>query len=118
MEEGERPSGAGSRFSAPAPETPSRPHHALGSATPGPQPGCAVSRSSAVSGVAVIADEPSLGACSVTTASRYPSATTGPPDNPDHGESPSATCAEGSGWGLLFTWTDSNPRASPDSTGT
>src|ERR1700730_13850230 len=97
MEEGERPSGAGSRFSAPAPETPSRPHHALGSATPGPQPGCAGSRSSAVSGVAVIADEPSLVACSVTTASGYPSATAGTPDTPDRGEPPGAPCAEGSG---------------------
>ena len=66
----------------------------------------------------MIAEEPARGACSVTTPSSSPSATTGPPDIPDHGESPSATRAGGSGSGALLTCTDSNPAASPDSTGT
>ena len=107
------PAGAGSRFSLVAPETPSRVHQAPGSATPGPQPGCAGSASSAVSGVAVIAEEPARGACSVTTPSRSPSATTGPPDIPDHGESPSAAAPGGSGRGALLTCTDSNPLGQP-----
>ena len=44
--------------------TPSRAHHAAALPTPGPQPGCAGSGSSALSGTAVIADGPSRGACS------------------------------------------------------
>ena len=77
------------RCSACTPETPSRAHHARGSAMPDPQPRCAGSASSAVSGVAIIADGPARGACSVTTPSSSPSATTGPPDIPDHCDSPS-----------------------------
>ena len=45
---------------------------------------------SAVNGTAVIADGPSRGACSVTTPSRHPAATTGAPDIPDHSDAPSA----------------------------
>ena len=66
----------------------------------------------------MIAEGPARGACSVTTPSSSPSATTGPPDIPDHCDSPSAVCPGGSGRGALLTCTDSNPPASPDSTGT
>jgi hypothetical protein len=109
---------SGSFRSAWTPGTPSRAHHAPGSTTPGPHRGWAGSASSAVSGVAVIAEGPALGACSVTTASSSPSATTGPPDIPDHSEPPSSVCQGGSGRGAVLTSTVSSPPASPDSTGT
>ena len=80
-------------------QTPSRAHHAAGFATPGPQPGCAGSASSAVRGVAVIAESPARGACSVTTPSSSPPAITGPPDIPDHCDSPSAVCPAAAGGG-------------------
>src|SRR5262249_7557160 len=56
--------------SASGPGTPSRTHQLVGSLTPGPHPGCAGAASSAVSGVTAIAEEPSRGACSVTTPTR------------------------------------------------
>ena len=110
--------GTGSRCKSPMPATPSRDHHAAGSATPGPQSGCAGSACSAVSGTAVIADGPSRGACSVTTPSRRPPATTGAPDIPDHCDSPSASARGGSARGATVTCTLSNPVVSFDSTGT
>ena len=109
--------GTGSRRSSPMPCTPSRDHHAAGSATPGPHCSWAGSACSAVSGTAVIADGPSRGACSLTTPSRHPAATTGAPDIPDHCDASSAVCPGGSSLGVTVTCTLSNPATRFDSTG-
>src|SRR5439155_17509072 len=100
------------------PDAPSRFHHSVGQLTPAPHPGCAGSASNAVNGTAVIADAPSLGACSTTTPSSSPSAITGAPDMPDHCEAPNAMSFGGNGRGATDTTTLNHPRASCDSTGT
>jgi hypothetical protein len=86
--------------------------------TPDPHPGWAGSSSNAVKGTAVIADGPSRGACSTTTPSSRPAATTGPPDIPDHSDSPSRICTGGSGRGAIDTCTLKSPAASFDNAGT
>jgi hypothetical protein len=64
----------------------------------------------------VIAEDPSRGACSVTTPSRHPDANTGAPDIPDHSDSPSEAVCSGSGLGTLLTCSDNSPLANFDST--
>ena len=112
-----RRGGTGSRLSAPMPGTPSRAHHAAGSATPGPQP---------MGGVGLQRGQrrrrDRRRALPRRVLGHHPQQAPGrdhrAPDIPDHCESPSAICPGGSARGVLLTCTDSNPPASPDSTGT
>ena len=110
---------SGSRRKAANPATPSRCHHASGSVNPGPPTRLGLgSGSRAVSGVTVIVEAPSRGACSVTTPSNLPSAISGAPDIPFHSDSCSAMRPGGNARGALLTCTDNKPLASRDSNGT
>ena len=97
---------------------PTVPTTRTGPGRPGPHPGWAGSCSSAVKGTAVIVDGPARGACSATTPSSRPAATTGAPDIPDHSDSARPLSSGGSGRGEIDTCTLNSPAASFDNTGT
>ena len=65
----------------------------------------------------MIVDGPARGACSITTPTSRPAATTGAPDIPAHSESVSRRSSGGNGRGATDTTTLSSPPASPEATG-